>query len=1632
MSKTPYHTLYPVTYYPNPPCLPTPPYLYQSKINIDTLQVPPTPTTPTTPTVFTTTTTTASPSTTTFITTPSNLPLQPPDRTASTSPAPSTRSLGTVHTNSDAPPPIPAHFLKAGAAVDRADTPSPAPTARTNGTNKTSTSLSLRTARSEAVDKAGMQLSGAIGVGDGNGQGQREKEKEREREGRVSRAGNRLSQTFSRLRARSRSRTRSRPQSLVLSASANEAKDGEGGKGERRKNRPASLVLDRETEERWRREEGEGEKRKSMPLPLPLGEVGAGMGMGAGRREVWDEPDGFGARVGSPLEGGAGEREGRGVRSGVGDVRSPTPSRLGLLPSPGLPTPGVERDAFPRDEKPLPDIPLVDPGADASTEGSAMTGDAGPGVEDDSWTRSVVPAAEQDDDDELYAVTPTVSRHPIRDLGEREGKELSTSPSASAYDPLQAGGETLVQRSDTLRSSNYSQSSVRSSGTVTPAPETMAQMFPPPGMTALGRVASAERSGVGEQSTPEWGCEAEMNGLGADADASEVPGAAELGKEQSRSASPDSWEKVDRTASMYQTAGSDLARGENLGVGVGVRSPSRRSSVSSMEQEQPEHTGSPRTPPANAPLAHLNMLERQVSPLAGPGPGTEDRASLPSQQRFLHDIGAVGEVRRTEDDVSPPQGQMQRLFPSVEQRRAEDDGYDPYRAASPEQSRFRAQVAPIAPVATEIPPQGTRTEPLEMPQRVVERDDDERGGAAEYGYSGNDERGDAAEYAYSGNERPGHVRQRSRREQDTLYLSHSPSDEIEEPRPATAAEAERQDQDRALDYEQPRPHNATAAEAERPHRAFSYENPHLHPDPPSDLPAPPIQTYSPHDSSPQAFTAPIFDPRQQTTEYQLPGVGPPDIAEATTAQGSFHSLPSTAVADRINPRANAINAPRTFSYDKIPQAPAVKSTESETQAKRRSGIFRAFSSNDASKGARPYGGAGTAPGRPDPSRPYDQAPTPPRGPDGALIAARAAGTNANATLKKPQRSSTTATPPAPAAEKEKKKRFSSIRNSLFGRSNTAATAPKERERGQKQANKLSKAPPPALVSSLQQQRAPSYTQPPGGINGNVASYSAYEAARRHQYATASAQKKPGLREPTLPNVSTTRRMNEAPIPPGGWCAPAGALAGPEQPRGYTAEEGYYGVQSGNAPLYRGQPQMQTQAQGQAQAQYRGPGQNQGYGQDQEQWQDQSHQILPQHQQQHRRLHSEGFRPSGPAAPRFANVPEAFQPTQASYRASTGVMGRERLGGFERTVPPQGAQMGREGENPGEGWGEREGRRTSFEQQWDGRRSSGDRVRQASDGSGSGVSAMSPGGSSAYQDAERKGSSPVSPVGRNAAGQWGNDAQREQRERMGSIGQAMEGQGQQGYYDGSEGLSYTQSQGQGQGQGQAQSQRYQHEQSYPQQSQPGPPQHPAVSAAAAAYATPPMDSTPFASPAPPRQVHPTADHAYATPPSSPPHHAYPGQPSPYQPQPPKPQSRSQTPQAPERYYARPSPSSHQPSPHRAAQSQGQGQGQAQPQVQKYRQPSPYRADRGPYGGAPRGMSRDFYGRGGWRGSDGGPPGGYTGRGRAGVQMEGRGGGQMGGRSMERGMGMERHGSEEMEMRGASYPGMEWRPEGLGRE
>ncbi|KAH0400909.1 hypothetical protein KCU89_g4707, partial [Aureobasidium melanogenum] len=339
----------------------------------------------------------------------------------------------------------------------------------------------------------------------------------------------------------------------------------------------------------------------------------------------------------------------------------------------------------------------------------------------------------------------------------------------------------------------------------------------------------------------------------------------------------------------------------------------------------------------------------------------------------------------------------------------------------------------------------------------------------------------------------------------------------------------------------------------------------------------------------RTFSPTVMDPRQHDSEYQLPGVGPPEVTQGSRRSRFFMRSPvqSPVQVERINPNAVAFDHQRTFSGDEVPLTQSAQ----EKREKRRSGMFSALSRGSSFSGLSVMNSDGRQSRGNDVAQAGSQQQASAQQTSAAQKAREISGgsTRGN-TLKKMQRSSTSAgtsnAPGTPDAEK-KNKRFSRL-GSIFGRSNSEA----------KKANKLVKSMPKtqtdrvpeaavaARANNLSPQNIPS---PPPMAMG----YGVDNGMQSQQHWSDQLDQQSG-----------------APPPPGGWYAPT------------SRRSSYHQDQQATLPQI--QPTMSRRSSYQQDQQV-------NLGQIQPTVSGQSWQSMPPQQQQSpvmqptRRLHSEGYR-----------------------------------------------------------------------------------------------------------------------------------------------------------------------------------------------------------------------------------------------------------------------------------------------------------------------------------------------------------------------------------------------------------------------
>ncbi|KAL1644151.1 hypothetical protein SLS58_004431 [Diplodia intermedia] len=223
------------------------------------------------------------------------------------------------------------------------------------------------------------------------------------------------------------------------------------------------------------------------------------------------------------------------------------------------------------------------------------------------------------------------------------------------------------------------------------------------------------------------------------------------------------------------------------------------------------------------------------------------------------------------------------------------------------------------------------------------------------------------------------------------------------------------------------------------------------------------------------FTRPDFDPRLYSSEFTLPGVGPPDHSETSelrakrrsilgtigsgansraSPSGSNSNTPPSKSVERVNERINPQHIDqgamlhRSFSYQSSVHEGQLKPTTSEEASKKskdadshkqkrqRSGIFSPFKRNDASTSQSQLA----------------KAPPPLEAEQASPVVAPNQSKKGRKVLQRNASSGRLSTEPmSPAAEKEKKdkKKRSSLFGSIFGRSSSAAATEREKDEKKK-------------------------------------------------------------------------------------------------------------------------------------------------------------------------------------------------------------------------------------------------------------------------------------------------------------------------------------------------------------------------------------------------------------------------------------------------------------------------------------------------------------------------------------------------------------------------------------------------------
>ncbi|KAK6008333.1 hypothetical protein QM012_000236 [Aureobasidium pullulans] len=264
----------------------------------------------------------------------------------------------------------------------------------------------------------------------------------------------------------------------------------------------------------------------------------------------------------------------------------------------------------------------------------------------------------------------------------------------------------------------------------------------------------------------------------------------------------------------------------------------------------------------------------------------------------------------------------------------------------------------------------------------------------------------------------------------------------------------------------------------------------------------------------RTFSPSVMDPRQHDSEYQLPGVGPPEMTQGSRrSRFSIRSpIQSPVQIERINPNAVAFDHQRTFSGDEVPLTQAAQ----EKREKRRSGMFSALSRGSSFSGLSGINSDGRQSRGKDVSQSGSQQQS--QQTSAAQKAREISGGSARGnTLKRVQRSSTAAgtsnAPGTPDAEK-KSKRFSRL-GSIFGRSNSEA----------KKANKLVKSMPKtqnervpeAAVAARANNMSPQNIPPPPPM---AMGYGMDNGMQSQRHWSEQLDQQSGV-----------------PPPPGGWYAP---------------------------------------------------------------------------------------------------------------------------------------------------------------------------------------------------------------------------------------------------------------------------------------------------------------------------------------------------------------------------------------------------------------------------------------------------------------------------------------------------------------
>lgn len=280
----------------------------------------------------------------------------------------------------------------------------------------------------------------------------------------------------------------------------------------------------------------------------------------------------------------------------------------------------------------------------------------------------------------------------------------------------------------------------------------------------------------------------------------------------------------------------------------------------------------------------------------------------------------------------------------------------------------------------------------------------------------------------------------------------------------------------------------------------------------------------------QAFTRQAMDPRQHSTEYQLPGVGPPsaDVQDRRLKKtsvffnglGNRNSPAPVAVLsrERINPQLTAPAPYRGFSYQS--SVGTVDSGDIEQQRKRRSGFFSFNRSSSNGAASHPSGQNTPRTGMSQADRLAQSSGNPALAAASSVADASSKQIADSKATKKLQRATSSTTP-----DPEKKKSRFSVLGTIFGRSSSTGHTQRP--------NKLTKA-------NSKSQRA--LVESSGTLEHNA---TVYEDAHDRDYARPpmSNRRSSGWRQEMEREFSGPRqpaglpREAEMP-PPGGFYAPA--------------------------------------------------------------------------------------------------------------------------------------------------------------------------------------------------------------------------------------------------------------------------------------------------------------------------------------------------------------------------------------------------------------------------------------------------------------------------------------------------------------